>query len=317
MTALNPSPADDLEAITSRATTPIFAQSRLRPERLAQLGAVFERIVARSAHELGDFFAAPVQLGLGEILVGTADIFLAERHGAGAVAVFRGDGGSAPILIGADGAGIDMIIEAGFGADGSEPVENSSRPLSKIELRIASAVFQRVVRPVHDASAEKNAAPPALDRIECLSDQPTLVRRKDEWLIARLEFDALERSGELFILMPIATAGALRDTSEDAPSSSTNSDPGWSTRIQQELTRTDVTLRAILDEREFTLGEITEFKPGDMLPLRATPQSQVKLVSNEQPLLWCELGQADGTYTLRVQDFISAEQDLIDAILSE
>lgn len=299
----------------SRPAVPIFAQTRIRPERLSQLGAVFERIVTRSALELGDFFTAPVQLGLGEVLVGKAGSFLAERHGGGAVGVFRGNGNDAPILIGADGPAIDMIIEAGFGADGSEPVENSNRPLSTIEARLAASVFQRIIGAIHEAS-EKKGAPPALDRLECLSDQPALVRREDEWLIARLEFTALNRSGELFILMPIAAAGALRDIPMET-SPTAHHDPGWSGRIQQELTRTDVTLHAILDERELTLDEIANLKPGGMLLLRATPQSQVKLVSNAQPLLWCELGQADGAYTLRVQDFISAEQDLIDAILSE
>ncbi|HLS19534.1 MAG TPA: FliM/FliN family flagellar motor switch protein [Paracoccaceae bacterium] len=291
-------------------------QTRIRPERLSQLGAVFERITTRSAMELGDFFTAPVQLHLGEILIGKAGSFLAKYDGGGAVGVFRGNGNDAPILIGADGNGIDMIIEAGFGADGSEPAENAERPLSKIEARLAASVFQRIIGMVHEAS-EKKGAPPALDRLECLSDQPALVRREDEWLIARLEFTVLNRSGELFILMPIAAIGAWREAPMETSPAIENRDPRWSGRIQQELTRTDVTLHAILEERELTLGEIASLRPGDMLPLRATPQSRVKLVSNAQPLLWCEFGQAAGAYTLRVQDFISAEQDLIDAILSE
>lgn len=317
MAAARFSPADDPKTAALKMATPILAQARPRPERLARLGRVFEQIASRAALDLADLLPSPVQLNLGEVLVSKAGPFLTERHGAGAIGVFRGDDAATPILIGIDGTCIDMIVEAAFGADGSEPVATTSRPLSRIELRLAGAIFQKIIRTVHSASADPGATVPDLDRVECLTGQPVLVRREDEWLIARLEFCALDRVGELFILMPLAAAGTLRDMPADASPGPSGGDPGWSAHIQQHLTRTDITLRAILDEQEFTLGQIVELKPGDMLPLRATPQSQVKLVSNEQPLLWCELGQADGAYTLRVQDFVSAEQDLIDAILSE
>lgn len=305
--------ANGADALSRRR--PIFAESRLRPERIAQLGVVFEQITLRAAAALSELLDAVVELSLNEITSGKAAGFLAERCGAGTVAVFRGEDSNAPTLIGADCAGIDMIIEAGFGADGSERAESSDRPLSKIELRLAASAFRRICEALHGAASK--SAPPTLDRIECLSDGPALVRRDDEWLIARLEFSVLERSGGLFILMPVASAGAFRDCTKDVAPTSTPVDPGWSARMQQELSRTDVTLRAILDEQEFTLEEIASLRPGDMLSLRVTPDSKLKLISHEQPLLWCELGQADGAYMLRVQDFISAEQDLIDVILSE
>jgi flagellar motor switch protein FliM len=76
-------------------------------------------------------------------------------------------------------------------------------------------------------------------------------------------------------------------------------------------------LHAVLDERELTLGEIAELHIGQVPPLKATPRSNVKVVCNDQTMFWCELGQTEGVYTLRIREFPDEEQELIDAITSE
>jgi len=43
---------------------------------------------------------------------------------------------------------------------------------------------------------------------------------------------------------------------------------------------------------------------GQVIELKATPQSRVRVECNGEPMAWCDLGKSNGTYTLRVDSFI-------------
>lgn len=299
-----------------KAATPLLGSGPLRPERILRLRGAFDEFAVQCAESLHDLVTSPVQLAMRELCAGKAGEFLAGQDALGAVAVFRNAEPNAPVLIGADGACLDAMLEAAFGADGSEPSSGSRRPLSAVELGLAGAMFQLVAKVLHASYAVSGSSPLHLDSVGCLANQPRMVRLDDEWLIANFDLETLGRKGKIFTLLPPHIVQRLQKPANASLTGPVASDPRWNTRIQRELTRTHVTLQAVLDERDLTLGEIADLKVGQMLPLRVTPQSQVKLGCNDQTLFWCELGQAEGAYTLRVRDFADEERGMIDAILS-
>lgn len=301
-----------------RSASPLLGTAWMRPERIARLRGAFERVAARCVDNLADLAPSPVGLAVRTLSAGKIGEVLAPPDASGAVGVFRNAGPGAPVLIAADGAGLEALVEAMLGADGSEPANGRSRPLSRIERRLAGTLFEQVVKALQGAYAGSGPAPYVLDAVEDLAKKSPLVRRDDDWLRVIFDLSTLDRAGELYVLLPPPAIQRLQPHPPDMASPGpVVHDPRWSERMQQELTRTHVTLHAVLDEREFTLGEIAELKPGQTLHLRATPQSRTRVLCKEQTLFWCALGQADGVYTLRVQDFADEEQELIDAILSD
>ena len=82
------------------------------------------------------------------------------------------------------------------------------------------------------------------------------------------------------------------------------------------MRKTPVTLKAILEERHLSLGEIASLEVGQVLELRANPRTQVKLVGNDRELFWCDVGQDDGGILLRVDRFIDQDQEFIDDVLA-
>ena len=82
------------------------------------------------------------------------------------------------------------------------------------------------------------------------------------------------------------------------------------------IIRAEVTLRAILDEKSVTLEQIAALKIGQRIELNVTPRSPVKLEANEQPLFWCQLGQSEGNYRLRIENVFDPEQEFLDDILN-
>jgi flagellar motor switch protein FliM len=99
-------------------------------------------------------------------------------------------------------------------------------------------------------------------------------------------------------------------------SESSGRDPHWAQQIRTEVQKTEVTLTAVLEERDLTLGELADLRVGQVIELSATPRSRIKLEGNQQALFWCNLGQADGRYVLIIDDFIDQEKEFLDDVLS-
>ena len=87
--------------------------------------------------------------------------------------------------------------------------------------------------------------------------------------------------------------------------------------MQSEVSRTAVSLKAVLEERTVDLGDVAAFEVGQVIELQATPRSLVRLECNGQALFRCHLGQSQGAYMLRVEDVIDEEQEFIDDLAAD
>ena len=121
----------------------------------------------------------------------------------------------------------------------------------------------------------------------------------------------------MFVIVPQSALTPLRQSLARVISGESNArDPTWTRQMRQEVQRTGVTVRAVLEEDDFTLGKIAELKVGQVLKLQSTPRSRIKLESNHQPLFWCHLGQSEGFYTVRIDELFDRDQEFINNVLS-
>jgi flagellar motor switch protein FliM len=65
----------------------------------------------------------------------------------------------------------------------------------------------------------------------------------------------------------------------------------------------------VIEERQFTLADIAGLRAGQLLILQANAKTKVKLECNAEPLFSCDLGQAEGCYTLRIDDYVDRDQE--------
>jgi len=156
-----------------------------------------------------------------------------------------------------------------------------------------------------------------LDRMETRMYFATLGARSNLAVKAQLLVQGLDSSGQMFIVIPQTALNPIRQNLARVQSGMTSArDPRWSKQIKTEVNKTEVKLRAILEERPMTLGDICALKIGQVIELQASPRSPVQLQCNDETVFWCQLGQRDGSYVLRVQDSASHEQEFLDDILS-
>ena len=124
-------------------------------------------------------------------------------------------------------------------------------------------------------------------------------------------------AGRSSIAVPQSAIGAMRQAfSRTSSKDASLPDLRWSEQIEREITRASVTLTAVLDERPMRLGEISHFRVGQVVELKATPRTRVHLECDGERMVLCQFGKSNGVYTLRVDDFVDREQEFMNDILS-
>jgi flagellar motor switch protein FliM len=286
-------------------------------ERMPMLRVAFDRAAATCTEDLATTSDLPLQMTLQGLESGIAGDLLDKYDGRSVVGVLHASRWSARLLVNADRDAVFTIVEAMLGGDGSQPAYSIERAFSRIELRLAEAFFQRIAKALEGALTGIADTPINLESAGREIDYDVIGGRSSPAVLARLRVDAGVRGGEVLVTIPRAALNPLRQVLARVPAKDgPPADARWSEQIQSQVSRTHVTLSAILDERPGTLGEVAAFHVGKVVELNATTNSRVRLECNGERLVWCHLGKSQGKYTLRVEEFIDREQEFLDEILS-
>ncbi|WP_201859709.1 flagellar motor switch protein FliM [Microvirga soli] len=285
-------------------------------DRLPMLHVIFDRMTTSCAEHLRHMAASPMYYSLSGLESGRVSEIL-EMYEANAVAgIFHAPEWDSHILIGFDRDFIYTMVEVLFGSDGSEAPVEEARGFSTIELRMAQTLFEQVAKALQASFALVADTKFKLERIETRMDFAVIGRRNNQAVAAKFLLQALNRGGEMFVVIPQSVLNPMRKVlSRVVSSESSGRDPRWMKQIATEVKKTEVTLKAVLEERFLSLGEIADLKVGDVIELQATPRSRVKLEGNHQGLFWCNIGQSEGSYVLKVDEHIDQEKEFLDDVL--
>jgi len=288
----------------------------LQLDRLPMLHVIFDRMSTSCAEHLRHLAASPMYYSLSGIEAGRVTDIL-EMYEANAVAgIFHAPDWDSHILIGFDRDFIYTMVEVLFGSDGSEPPFEEARGFSSIELRMAQTLFEQLAKALQASFSLVINTRFRLERIETRMDFAVIGRRNNQAVAAKFLLQALNRGGEMFVVIPQSVINPMRQAlSRVVTGESSGRDPRWTKQIKNEVTKAGVALTAVLEERHLTLGEIANLKVGQLIELQATPRSRVKLAANQQNLFWCTVGHSDGSYVLKVDDAIDQEKEFFDDIL--
>lgn len=286
-------------------------------DRLPMLPVVFDRMARVLADAMRQKSASPSYLSVSCVENDRIGDVLDEFEANALVAVLYSPEWDARVLIGFDRDFIFTLVDVLFGADGTEPPIDEERSFSNIETRIARTIFEVAAKALEDSFEPIAKTKLKLERIESRMDFAVVGRRNNPAVVARLLLQAIGRGGEIFVVMPHATLNPLRQRlSQVLAGEMSTRDKQWTQHFHNEIQRTEVKLEAILEEREMSLGDISNLRVGQIIELQATAQSPVTIACNQQPVFTSQLGQLNGSYTLQIEDLIHEEKDLIDDLRS-
>lgn len=246
----------------------------------------------------------------------TAEDAFALHGGPCAIAVLSASGWGGLCYMTCDKGAAVLILEMLLGADPAEATGTLGSEISKMERKLSGVFFKTFCGAISTAFA--SVAETAFD-IEKSWSQPDFdeIKPRSAMIVARYGIETAGRKGNIHFLVPNDTLAPVRQALETQPVADNEvHDETWEERIRNEFNRSKVSLTAILDERPGTLGEIASLRVGSILEINATADSRIVVETNGERLMWCLLGKSGDVYTLRVEDFVNKEQELMDNILA-
>lgn len=305
------------ERVQRDAIAAILGGERAVAERLPMFPVALERSAEAGVEQLREVSALSPRISLIAIGSGTVSQLIDAEPGAGIVELLHAAEWDSHLLLRIERDLVYAYLDMVLGGDGSQPAFDEIRPLSRMEMRVGRTLVARIGRALETGFASLAQSAFAVVDHQDRLDLGLLGGPAAPVAIARMRIDFADRGGDFLIAFPNILLTALRPALARAPSAETpRSDPRWSRQIQSEITRTRVVLRAVLDERMQTLGDISALKVGQVLELDATPRSRIRVECNGEALLWCEIGKSNGSYTLRVDDFIDQDQEFMHDLLT-
>jgi flagellar motor switch protein FliM len=221
------------------------------------------------------------------------------------------------LIVGFDRDFVFTMAEALFGGDGTEAPTDDERNFSNVETHLSRFLLEQVALSLQTAFTPVSATRFRLERTETRMDFASVGRRNSPAVVARFLLQAINRGGEMFVVIPQSALSPLRQgLSRVVTREQTAPDPIWVKQISEEVHRTTISIRAVLEAPDYSLGEIAGFKVGQLLKLQATARTRIKVESNEQPLFWSYLGQSDGHHTLCIDEAIDQEREFINDVLA-
>lgn len=286
-------------------------------DRLPMLRKLLDQAAQACADELSALAGSGVEVTLTEISGGPADQQFERREGACLAAVLEARAWQGRVLLLADRPLVALGVELLLGSDASEEPFAIERPFTKIETRLARMLLEPLARSFDRTFAPAIPADFAFEDLSTAIRLDIFGRRSNPSVSAHYRIRLGRHSGELILAIPQSLLTPMRAVlSRAEPEEKPASDPHWTEKIQQEVTRTEIALVAILDEQPLTLADIAGFRVGQLLALEATPESLVRVECNGELLMKCQLGKSNGNFTLRVEEFSGEDQDFIDGILN-
>ena len=285
-------------------------------DRMPMLHVIFDRMVAQCSEGLRHLSASPAIFSVGAIKSERFGDILDARASNVVVGIFQAPAWDSSILIGVDHQLVFAFVEALFGGDGSEPALTEQRPLSNVELNAAQLICEQAAKALQSSFATIAETTFKFEQMETRVDFIGVAPRSNFAILSTINLRVLDRVGEMIVVIPQSALNSIRHSLGRVVSSEASvRDPRWSKQIRGEVGRTEVTVRGLIEESQFCLEDIAALEVGQVLKLQATTRSRIKLECNSQSLFWCQLGQGDGLYTLRVEESVDQEQEFFDDIL--
>jgi flagellar motor switch protein FliM len=291
--------------------------ANLSADQLPMLPVIFDRVGAALADRLRTLASALPHFSLHGIESARIGDALDAYDMRAIVGILHVPAWDNRVIVGFDRDFVYTMVEMLFGGDGAEPPVEDERNLSSVEVHVAQFLFEQVAIALQSAFSVVTNARFRYERSETRMDFASVGRRNNPAVVGRFIMQAINRGGEMFVVIPQAALSPLRQAlSRIVARETTTPDPAWVRQISEEVHRTSVSIRAVLESHEYTLGDIADLKVGQVLKLQATARSRVKVESNEQPLFWSFLGQSEGFHSLCIDEGINQEQEFINDVLA-
>lgn len=200
-----------------------------------------------------------------------------------------------------------LVVDNMFGSDGRFHTRVEGRDFTATEQRIIMgmlnvvfAEYAKAWKPVYEVDFE-------YVRSE-MNTQFANIATPSEIVVAfTFTIELSGNSAEMHICLPYSMIEPIRDVLYSTMhSEQAGSDTRWTNMLRRQLLSAEVELTAPLGGAPLTLGQVKEFKVGDIIPFEI--DDLIKVQVDGIPLMECRYGINNGQYALKVEKFVAQEE---------
>ena len=219
------------------------------------------------------------------------------------------------LMLIADADAIALLVSALFGGDPDTAVSPIDRPLTSIELELASVVFEATAKALNGSGVRalsiKFPMPAALSG----QDLKKLVIRDGP--AVRISFTLLAPSGEgrFTVVMPQRVLLLHRGDGVADQGDEQQQEKNWRERFSEEVMRSAVKLEATIPLSRMTLAELSELAVGQVIELPETAPVKTRLSARRKTLYTCEFGRLGQNFTVQIIEPYDAGKEFMDGLM--
>lgn len=220
------------------------------------------------------------------------------------------------LILSADAMAISHLVDVMFGGNPEQDPVAIERPLSSLEVDVATTMFDRIAQAMDEAAA--NAFAFDLPPMTALTgtEMTRHILRDGPAVRIALGIGAAGKGGRIVLTMPQRVLLRHRGGAQGGDAGEATG-PEWRARFSEEVMRSTVRLEATMPLAKLSLADIAGFMPGQVIELEKTAGVQARLTARDRTLFVCEFGKLGQNYTVRIRHPFDADQDFIDGVVSK
>jgi flagellar motor switch protein FliM len=286
------------------------------PERVvASARALANRLRGEILTQINAKLAFPVDMEVKGATVTRFATALPSEPTYDAICVAASEKSSDALTLMADVDATSLLVSAAFGGDPDITVVPIDRDLTGIEVALLHEVFE-VVAKCFDGSGERALGIEfPLPEIVTGSGIPRMPRRDGPAAGIEFHIHTPQASGTLTVLLPQRILLTQRSDGVDEGSEGLVASQ-WRARFSEEVMRSAVRLEATVPLARSTLGEVANWKVGQVIEFPQNAQAQTRLSARRKTIFVCEFGKLGNHFTVRVRHPFDAGQDFVDRLVN-
>ncbi|WP_333825667.1 flagellar motor switch protein FliM [Pinisolibacter sp.] len=271
-------------------------------ERLPMLEIVFDRLVRLTTTSLRNFTSDNVEVSLDSITSVRFGDYLNSIPLPAIIGVFKAEQWDNFGLVTVDSSLIYSIIDVLLGGGrGTTPIRVEGRPYTTIETNLVRRMIEVVLNDAELAFAPLSPVKFNLERLETNPRFAAVSRPANAAILAEFRIDMEDRGGKIEVLIPYATLEPIRDLLlQMFMGEKFGRDPIWEGHLATEIHAAEISVDAVLFERELPLGRILELEVGQTLVFDVGPRDPVTIKCGGVPLTEGQMGRAGEHISIRV-----------------
>ncbi len=187
-----------------------------------------------------------------------------------------------------------------FGGSGRFYNKVEGREFTPMEIRLIRILLELAFKDLREAWKPVMDIQPEYIHSEVNPQFANIVSPSDIVINSTVHIELEGGGGDLHITLPYAMIEPIRDLLDSIQSDRGEVDERWRKALHFEVMESRVEVYAILLEKELTVAQMLDLKPGDIIPVELP--EQVTLYAEEVPLFRGRVGIANGKYGVKIEE---------------